>query len=349
MRIDWNNLEKNAASRELTFENFNFQIAWKKYASFGDFNYDYNTPGAEFFLTLRKDCPELDLNVGDVLGWQAKFWVNRNDFDNTQMDSKRRDKLKEGLKKALKLEPNLKMWFICTPGQIETNARKKLEDDLRYVISDLKIMFWNKPKYEAFYHESHAKFNPVFSHYFSTQFIGYDFLKNYTEKRINILIEKFDTDLYVSSSIDNEIDLILDYKKILTEINSVTHNWKESLKYDRERCNQIILKIDNPKSIEVCLSEMLKFLIDFADDFFAIVHSHKKTKNVINALKNLVEYIGEKIKEWNVLIEKYKDCEKTASENSKYSEDNLNRELNPQYKKLWLSTSLKLTNLLITS
>ena len=276
MHIDWNNLEKNTDSKELTFESFNFQIAWIEYSSFGDFDYDYNTPGAEFFLTLQKDSPELDLKASDVLGWQAKFWVNHKDLNNTQMASRQRTELKEGLQKALKLKPNLKAWFICTPGQIDTKAREKLEDHLRSVISDLKIIFWNKPIYETFYHESHPKFNPVFSHYFSAQFIGYEFLKDYTQKRINKLRNKFDTDLYVSSSIDNEIDLILDYKKILSELNSITHDWQDYLKYDRNRCDHFISNIDNTKPFEICLSDLLSFLINFGDEFHAKVYSYKK-------------------------------------------------------------------------
>ena len=294
MQIDWTNLEKNMESEELSFESFNFQIAWVRYNSFGDFDYNYNTPGAEFFLTLTKDLPELELKVSNVIGWQAKFWVNHNDLNNTKMDSSRRTELKEGLKKALKLKPNLKAWIVCTPGQLMTDPAKKLEDDLQSIIPGLKVVLWNKPKYEAFYHESHPKFNPVFSHYFSTHFIGYDFLKDYTQQRINTLRNRFDTDLYVSSAIDNEIDIILDYKKILSELNSITHAWQEHLEYDRKRCEHVISNIDNPKPLEICLSDLLRFLIIFADELNVKVHSYKKTNNFINALENLFRYVDEK-------------------------------------------------------
>ncbi len=53
MQIDWNNLEKNTTSKELSFESFNFQIAWKKFIKYGRFEYNYNTPGAEFFWFIR--------------------------------------------------------------------------------------------------------------------------------------------------------------------------------------------------------------------------------------------------------------------------------------------------------
>ena len=318
-------------SEELSFESFNFQIAWVRYSSFGDFDYKYNTPGAEFFLTLKKDLPEFELKISDVIGWQAKFWVNHNDLNNTKMDSTRRKELKEGLKKALKLKPNLKAWIVCTPGQIMTDPAKKLEDDLQSVIPDLKMILWNKAIYEAFFYESHTKFNPIFSHYFSTQFIGYEFLKDYTQERINSLRNKFDTDLYVSLSIDNEIDVILDYKKLFSELNSITHAWQENLKYDKKRCKHAISNINNTNPLEICLSDLLRFLIVFGDEFHAKVHSYKKTDNTINALENLFKYVDEKINEWNELIKVFQKCEKTDSQERAYSEDNLNREINPQY------------------
>ena len=169
-------------SKELSFESFNFQIAWVKYKDLGDFEYDYNTHGAEFFLTLKKDCPELNLKSRDIVGWQAKFWLNHKDMNNTQMGSKQRGELKDGLERALKQKSKLKAWIICTPGQIEAGARKKLEDELCAIKSDLVITFWNKPIYEAYYLEDHERFNPIFAHYLSSQFIGYEFLNNYHEK-----------------------------------------------------------------------------------------------------------------------------------------------------------------------
>jgi hypothetical protein len=56
--IDWKQLEKNSESKEIGFEGFCFQIAFRKYASLGHFDYYYNTPGSEFYLTLEKDSDE---------------------------------------------------------------------------------------------------------------------------------------------------------------------------------------------------------------------------------------------------------------------------------------------------
>jgi len=331
MQIDWNSLEKNTTSKELSFESFNFQIAWKKFIKYGRFDYNYNTPGAEFFLTMEKDYQDLGFKISDVLGWQAKFWVNHNDMDNTQMSSKRRGELKEGLKKALKLKRNLKAWFICTPGQIETKAKEKLEKDLVSIKPNLKIIFWNKPIYETFYHESHSKFNPIFSHYFSTEFIGYEFLNSYTKKRIKKLEKKFDTELYVTSSVNEEIDLVLDYKKILSEFSLKSHDWQNYLKYGRERSISCQAEIDKNEQLEVCLSDMLSFLILFGDELHSQIQTHKGTNNIINALKDISLYIDKKIKQWNEIIKKYQESKEKGSNKNSSNRFSLDNEINSQY------------------
>ena len=85
--ISWHRLEQNSQTKEISFETFTFQIAWQKYSTCGSFEYDYNAPGSEFYLTLAKDNDELKAKAGDVVGWQAKFWVNPNDPSNTSPNS----------------------------------------------------------------------------------------------------------------------------------------------------------------------------------------------------------------------------------------------------------------------
>jgi len=331
MQIDWSNLEKNMDSEELTFESFNFQIAWAKFSSFGDFEYDYNTPGVEFYLTLNKDCPELNLKSADIVGWQAKFWVNHNDMNNTQMDSRRRAELKGCLQKTLLRKPNLKAWVICTPGQIKADARQSLEYELTTIKSDLMMIFWNKPIYEAFYYESHEILNPIFSHYFSSQFIGFQFLKEYTQMRINRLGEKFDTDLYVHTSINDEIELVLDYRKIKLRLHLVIHEWQDYMEYGIKRCEQYISKINNTDKHQVCLSNLLKFLLEFWEEFHTKFSEFKETSDVSNVLINLFGYIRDSINAWNELVKEMQSCDKSDSEKKSSAEHNLYREINSQF------------------
>lgn len=146
--IDWHQLNKNNESNEIGFESFTFQIAWQRYSSYGSFEYDYNTPGSEFYLTLGKDNEELKAKAGEVVGWQAKNWVNPQDMLNTSFDSNRRKELVEALRKSLSYKPNLVTWIISTPGQpINTEPHKtknKLIKSLMEVKPALNIEFWTQ-------------------------------------------------------------------------------------------------------------------------------------------------------------------------------------------------------------
>ena len=232
IEVSWEQLMKNSESKEITFERFNFQIAYKKYSKYGYFEYDYNTPGSEFYLTLTKECEELEAKAGDVVGWQAKFWVNRNDMNNTSLDVKHRQELIEGLKSSMKYKANLKTWIICTPGQPSNTEpykpKETLIKEIHNVNSQLNIFFWNKPVYEAFQHEDTEKLSSIFSHYFSHKFLGFEYFKDYSEKRIKLLSEKYDIELYTEGKVDVNISSIINYKTCIDNssivLSKLRHN-----------------------------------------------------------------------------------------------------------------------------
>jgi hypothetical protein len=224
-KIDWKQLERNSESKEIGFERFCFQIAYRKFALLGHFDYYYDTPGSEFYLTLEKQDDDLKLNIGDIVGWQAKFWLNNKDDDNSPLDKKHRNELIEGFKKSLEYKPNLKKWIICTPGKFSNTKPAKavdnLESELRKIEQNITIEYWHRDIFEAFAHEDTMFFTSLFNHYFSAKFIGFEFIKDYSEKRLNRLKEKFDIDLYVENKIDKNIALIIDPKKIHDELKNV--------------------------------------------------------------------------------------------------------------------------------
>ena len=51
---------------------------------YGEITYPYNATGSEFYLELSKpwEYGGKQYESGDVIGWQAKFWVNHNDLEN---------------------------------------------------------------------------------------------------------------------------------------------------------------------------------------------------------------------------------------------------------------------------
>ena len=131
--------------------------------------------------------------------------------------------------------------------------------------------------------------------------------------RINRLREKFDTDLYVSTSIDNEIELILDYKRIIAGLHSATHDWQDYLKYGMKRCEQCVSEIDGADKHKICLSNLLNFLLKFSKEFHSKFYAYKETNNVLNTLVNMFKHVQEGIDVWNELIKEMQSCEKPDS------------------------------------
>jgi hypothetical protein len=230
--ISWYQLELNSTSREIGFESFSFQIAWKRYSQYGSFEYDYNTPGSEFYLKLSKDCDELKAKAGDVVGWQAKFWVNQNDLNNTSLNVKHRAELLDVFRKSLAEKPELVTWIICTPGQPSNTKPHKVKDKLLEelcAIKNISVLFWNKPTYESFFHQDPEGLSHIFSHYFGQKFIGFDFLKYYSLQRIRALKDKFDVELYTSGEIDKQIYPIINIENSIDELKINLRKLKDAV------------------------------------------------------------------------------------------------------------------------
>ncbi|MCP4405574.1 MAG: hypothetical protein GY801_50755 [bacterium] len=241
INISWEQLKKNSESKELSFESFNFQIAYKKFSQFGSFIYPYNTPGTEFYLTLSKDCEELNAKAGEVAGWQAKFWRNRADESNSPLTTKHREGLVEGLKTSLSYQNNLTTWIICTPGQFSNTKTRRPDPPIDELLKELKkvkpgltVDFWNKPRYEAFYFENPLEFSHIFAHYFSQKFIGFDLLHDYSSKTLRRLIEKFDTDVYTTGEFDQDIYAVIHVEQLLHEASHAFDRLEQTVHRSKE-------------------------------------------------------------------------------------------------------------------
>lgn len=215
--IQWSQFEQNQQAKDISFESFCFQVAYIKYKDYGYFESFYNTPGSEYYLTLHSDCPELNLNAGDEIGWQVKWWFNSE--ENTSLRANRRDELGKGFSTTLKRHPNIKLWIICTPGSFVEVKFIELKTALAKLKSDTIISHWNKDTFTNFLTQEFDKFNDVFNHYFNTNFIGFEFINKYSQRRIKDLQKKFDTDLYTPSNYDDEIFFVMNYKAIFEEID----------------------------------------------------------------------------------------------------------------------------------
>jgi len=216
INISWRQFELNQSAKDISFESFCYQVAYILYSEYGYFDNFYNTPGSEFYLKLNKDCGPLNLKKGDEIGWQVKWWFNSE--DNTSLVQERRTELEKGFKTTLRRHPDIKLWIICTPGSFQEDAYKKLLAKLASLSSGTVIMHWNKAKFENFRADDFEKFGHLFHNYFNLLFVGFNFLKEYTERRLEDLKNKYDTELYTPSQYDNEILLTIDYKRIFDEL-----------------------------------------------------------------------------------------------------------------------------------
>jgi hypothetical protein len=169
--IDWKLFDRNNEPSDVLFEQFCFQIAYKKYGPLGHFDSWYNTPGSDFYLTLDKDAPHLQLKAGEVIGWQAKFWLNNRDESNSPLNRTYRDELEHGFYTSLQYKPALKKWIICTPGKFINSSPHKclfeLEVALHKMKPDMQVEYWHKDIFLAFALEDVDFFNILFSHYFA--------------------------------------------------------------------------------------------------------------------------------------------------------------------------------------
>jgi hypothetical protein len=216
--INWSQFEQNQQAKDMSFESFCFHAAYIKYKDFGFFENFYNTPGSEFYLKLHTDLPELKLKNGDEIGWQAKWWLDSED-KATKLLKARRDKLIENFKTTLSRHPNIKHWIICTPNSFNEDVFNKLKKELNVLSTLTEISHWNKDSFANFLTQEFDKFNDVFNHYFNTNFIGFEFIKKYSQRRIEDLQKKFDTDLYTPSHYDDEVFFVMNYKAIFEEID----------------------------------------------------------------------------------------------------------------------------------
>lgn len=226
INISWHQLEDNSKSKELSFESFCLQIAQRKYSHLGSFEICYNTAGSEFYLELTKDCKELNASAGDIIGWQAKFWRNGSDEENSPLKSTNREALKEGLKKSIEDKPKLKCWIICTPGKFLNNKPSypwnSLLDLLHDVKHDIQIKHWHKDEFEAIFHSDPNNYSSVFNHYFNAKFLGKELINDVTQANLKLLERKFDVDIHVKDDGEQNLLSSIAYEDGLKEINKFT-------------------------------------------------------------------------------------------------------------------------------
>ena len=268
--ISWHQLEKNSFSKEISFELFCFQIANKKFGEYGNFDDYYNTAGSEFYLELKKDFEELNLKTGDIIGWQAKFWLNSKSLDNSSLNKNHQEELVEGLKKSINDKPNLKYWIICTPGKFINNKPHypwdTLKNSINQINTNVNIEHWHRDKFEAFFHSDREGYSSIFNYYFNNKFIGVKFINDFSQGNLEYLENKFDIDLYVPD--EKEASLLASF-----DIDKGELKIKETIEYLSRKSKEIEdTKILKEKSFEELPHNYTNEAKDFLKSHIVFIH-----------------------------------------------------------------------------
>lgn len=226
INIDWNRLQNLPLAKEDAFEKFCFHIASRMFSDYGTVSYFYNTPGSEFYIQLNVPYKYggVQYQAGDVIGWQAKFWIG-NGPDNSPLGSDHIKELKKGFDTTKKYKSDIKLWIVCTPGAFVESQWDKLYAELKKTDSKCHFLSWHKDIFEDVYLKEPSKYNSIFKFYFGEHFLGKERLDEISKDTLSILSSKYDSDLHTPSRFEQLLLSIVDDKaaeKILEEkINSL--------------------------------------------------------------------------------------------------------------------------------
>lgn len=239
MTIDWNQLELNSNNaKEISFERFCFHYASILFKGYGEMTYPYNAAGSEFYLVLHKplEYEGRKYKKGDVIGWQAKFWVNHNDLENSSLDKGNRNELVEGLRNTLKRHKNLALWIVCTPGQFLEDYYNKLKAELAAISGSVVITHWHKAVFEAsFVGEDRVRYQGLLPYYFGKKVIAKDLLDRLTSVTLDSLKQKFDVDLHTASPFEEQLMGIIDRDKAYATLTGKVRRLEKRIKKYKER------------------------------------------------------------------------------------------------------------------
>lgn len=244
IEIDWNQLNQNSNSKEVTFENFCHQVAVAKFGDYGRITYPYNMVGSEFYLTLAKplDYEGTTYPVGAEICWQAKFWVNQNDLKSTSLKKNRRKELADGFRDTCAAHPKMALWVICTPGMVKETVYQKLKDELAAINPELGITHWHRSVFESIFSEDIPRYQGITALFFGKSYINHDILIRITKATIDSLKQKFDVELHTETTFEHQLMGMVDSKEAEKELKSRLAVLFERLEHYEKRWNTKISK-----------------------------------------------------------------------------------------------------------
>lgn len=236
IEIDWNQLKQNSNSKEISFEKFCHQVAVAKFGEYGRITYPYNMTGSEFYLTLARplDYEGATYPAGAEICWQAKFWVNENDLENTSLVKSRREELAVGFRKTSDTHPKMALWIVCTPGMVKEKAYEDLKNELTTINSEVGITHWHKSVFESIFLEDVSRYQGIAAFFFGKCFLNNSILSSITNATIESLKQKFDIDLHTETSFERQLMGMVDSQEAEKVLKSRLQTLYERLEnYDK--------------------------------------------------------------------------------------------------------------------
>ena len=277
IEIDWSQLRKNSNSKEISFEKFCFQVASAKFGEYGQFTYPYNMTGSEFYLELKQPLQYEGMTypIGTEILWQAKYWVNQNDLDNTKLGKDRRQKLAEEFRNTYKEHPRMTLWIVCTPGMVKENAYKDLKAELSIINPNIGVSHWHKNVFESFFLEDESKYRGITAFFFGKYNLNNELVLRITSATIESLKKKFDFELHTDTSFERQLMSMVDtktadglYKEKLQSLSERLENYNKHWTTETKKRRR---SVRIPEKVLKAFEDYESYLLKIAGQLVAVL------------------------------------------------------------------------------
>ena len=272
-KVDWSELEPYQNNIPHSFEVLCYQIATSLFEEIGPF-----TPvddsgggdGVEFYLTLEN---------GDEWGWQAKFYYPEKRLNK----SNRKQSIINSLKRACKIHPRLKKWFLCTPTDFTKKEHDWFKDTLCQSIPknmDVKLVHWGDSDFNNWLSE--PRFNGKLDYFFGELELNLDWFKGQFEKQMAGVGDKFDASLHTETDTDAEIHALLGDKAFAHQITEWIEKLEEDLPYLKEAIDDLKSPIPYIEWDEEEKSKVIGASESLQDALVNIIDKFEQARNILN-------------------------------------------------------------------
>ena len=304
IEIDWKNIKKTSYGDRNEFEHFCDHIFARHFGKMGIYEHFYNTPGSESYIIVKTltQYNGIELKPDDVIGWQAKFWLGTNDDTFTPITPKRIKELKECFETTVRHKPGIKIWIVCTPGQLQEKAWNDIQQKLATVKNDCTFISWHKDVFKHFYMNDLWKYNGIFHYYFSGQFLETNIINSITQDTLETLKNKYDVDLHVPSEIEHSLFSVIDSnianKLLKTRLRNVVEEIQNDMKqygfirtHEKSRLTETFINLCNQE---------IQHRFDFSNQ---LAH-YTKCDSIVDNVTEISSLLHQYHKDHQVLIEK---------------------------------------------